>query len=197
VRARSGPQLRLHAPATRCHRGTDLFDNRCNMTVAANISVSLDGYFAGPDASPSQMLGASGEVLRPEFERAGTMIMGRDSYEIAESAWGPHPPFENPTFVPTHRAREDDVREGSTFTFVTDGFDAALDRARAAPATRTCCSMAAPRSSRAARRRCSTSCSCTSSRHCWGEAAGCWRTSVTSRSVWSPCEHWRAPTSRT
>ena len=66
------------------------------MTVVANISVSLDGYFVGPGPGPAQMLGAGGEVLhgwfahdvadldqltvddvlRPEFERAGAMVMG-------------------------------------------------------------------------------------------------------------------------
>lgn len=120
--------------------------------IAANLSVSVDGYFAGPGAGPQQTLGQGGEVLhgwfahdvadrdqlsaedvlRPELERAGALVMGRDSYETAQAAWGPHPPFENPIFVLTHRPREDDVREGSTFTFVTDGFDAAIERARAA-----------------------------------------------------------------
>lgn len=122
------------------------------MTVAANLSVSLDGYFAGPDASPTRMLGSGGEilhswfahgvadreeltadqVLRPEMERAGAMVMGRDSYEIAESAWGQHPPFEVPIFVLTHHPHEDDRREGTTFTFVTDGIDATMQRAHAA-----------------------------------------------------------------
>lgn len=106
----------------------------------------------GPDASPAQMLGTGGEVLhswfahdvadraqlsaeavlRPEMERAGAMVMGRDSYEIAESAWGPHPPFEVPIFVLTHRARGDEIREGTTFAFLTGGFDAAIEHARAA-----------------------------------------------------------------
>ena len=122
------------------------------MTGAANISVSLDGYFAGPDAGPAQMLGAGGEVLhrwfahdiadrdqltaddvlRPEFERAGALVMGRDSYDIAESARGTHPPFEVPIFVLTHHARPDDRRDGTIFTFVTDGFATAIERARAA-----------------------------------------------------------------
>lgn len=121
-------------------------------TIAANLSVSLDGCFAGPGASPAQMLGTGGEilhrwfahdvadraqlsseeVLRPEFERAGAMIMGGDSYEIAETARGPHPPFEVSNFVLTHRARGDEVREATAFTVVTDGLDAAIERARAA-----------------------------------------------------------------
>lgn len=122
--------------------------------IAANLSVSLDGYFAGPDANPTRMLGVGGDVLhgwfahdvgdraqlsgedvlRPEFERMGAMVMGRDSYEIAEAAWGSHPPFEVPIFVLTHRGRAEDVREKTTFTFATEGFDAAIDQARRAAA---------------------------------------------------------------
>lgn len=60
------------------------------------------------------------------------MVMGRDSYEHAQAAWGPQPPFEVPIFVLTHRPRGDDVREGTTFHFVTDGLGTALERARAA-----------------------------------------------------------------
>lgn len=122
------------------------------MTVTASLSISLDGYYSGPDPSPQNMLGIRGEalhswfahdvadrnqltaddILRPEFERLGAMIMGRESYENAQAAWGPHPPFEVPLFVLTHRDRVDDVREGSTFHFVTDGFEAALKRAQTA-----------------------------------------------------------------
>lgn len=116
------------------------------MTVIASLSISLDGYYTGPDPSPQNMLGVGGqalhgwfahdiadrnqltadEVLLPEFERLGAMVMGNDSFEHAQAAWGPHPPFEVPIFVLTHRAREDDVREETTFHFVSDGFDTAL-----------------------------------------------------------------------
>lgn len=127
-------------------------DSLTDMTVAANLSVSLDGYFTGPDPSPQHMLGVGGdpvhewfahdvadreqltadEVLLPELQRAGALVMGRDSYEHAQAAWGAHPPFENPIFVLTHRSRYDDVRERSTFTFITAGFDAAITQARSA-----------------------------------------------------------------
>jgi dihydrofolate reductase len=50
----------------------------------------------------------------------------------AKAAKCPEPPFRVPVFVLTHRGREDDVRESTTFHFVTDGFDAALARAREA-----------------------------------------------------------------
>lgn len=122
------------------------------MAVIASLSVSLDGFYTGPDPSPQNPMGADGsdlhgwfahdvadraqltadEILRPEFERTGALVMGRESYEHAQAAWGPHPPFEMPIFVLTHRPREDDVREGSTFHFHTDGFESAVQRAHQA-----------------------------------------------------------------
>ena len=122
------------------------------MTTYASISTSLDGYYVGSSPSPQHPMGNSGSVLhswfahdradrqqltaenilQEDFDRLGAMIMGRDSYEHAQAAWGPRPPFEVPIFVLTHRARPDDVRDGSTFHFVTEGFSAALERAYAA-----------------------------------------------------------------
>jgi dihydrofolate reductase len=47
--------------------------------------------------------------------------------------WGPNPPFHHPVFVLTHHARAPLALEGgTTFTFVTDGIEAALSQARAA-----------------------------------------------------------------
>jgi dihydrofolate reductase len=120
--------------------------------VFANLSVSLDGYFTGPNPGPSQGLGEGGEILhawleegtgsreeltandvvRDMFESGGAMICGRDGYEAAEKAWGPEPPFRVPVFVLTHRTRPDDVRRGTTFHFVDEGFAAALRLAREA-----------------------------------------------------------------
>lgn len=119
--------------------------------VVASISVSLDGYFTGPNPGRGQGLGEGGEVLhgwlrgktgsreelaanefvREAFERCGAMISGRDSYDTAEAAWGPEPPFGVPVFVLTHRLQLDDVRTGTTFSFVED-FETALARAREA-----------------------------------------------------------------
>ena len=124
------------------------------MTVYASLSISLDGYYTGPNPSPENMLGDGGEVLhswfahdvadrtqlsveeviREEMDRLGAMIMGRDSYEHAQAAWGPRPPFEVPIFVLTHHPRSDDVREGTTFQFVTGGFESAVERAKRAAA---------------------------------------------------------------
>lgn len=119
------------------------------MTTIANLSVSLDGFYTGADPSAHNPLGEDGavlhrwfgrdvgdraqltadDILRPEFERMGALVMGRDSYEHAQASWGPRPPFEVPLFVVTHRPRADDVREGSTFHFV-ESFEEAWALAR-------------------------------------------------------------------
>src|SRR5690625_5144166 len=122
------------------------------MAVIASLSISLDGFYTGPNPSPESPMGEGGEILhrwfahdvadrsqltandilRPEFERTGALVMGKDSYDHAQAAWGPHPPFEMPIFVLTHHRRADDIREGSTFHFVTDGFTSAVQQATAA-----------------------------------------------------------------
>jgi dihydrofolate reductase len=117
--------------------------------VTANLSVSLDGFYTGPNPGPTQGLGEGGEVLHDWLRggtadraqltsneivaemlgAAGAMIAGRDGYDAAQAAWGPHPPFEVPVLVLTHEPRPDDTREGTTFHFV-EGFDPALALAR-------------------------------------------------------------------
>jgi dihydrofolate reductase len=47
--------------------------------------------------------------------------------------WGPEPPYHAPVFVLTHHERAPlEMRGGTTFTFVTDGIESALEQARAA-----------------------------------------------------------------
>jgi dihydrofolate reductase len=48
------------------------------------------------------------------------------------NGWGDEPPFHKPVFVLSHDAREPSIKEGTTFTFVTDGIESALAQARAA-----------------------------------------------------------------
>jgi dihydrofolate reductase len=51
----------------------------------------------------------------------------------ADGWWGDDPPFHVPVFVLTHHARETVTKEGGTsFSFVTDGIEAAVEQARAA-----------------------------------------------------------------
>jgi dihydrofolate reductase len=119
--------------------------------TTASLSVSLDGFYTGPEPGPHQGLGAGAEVLHQwlrggtanrdqltsneivaeMFGASGAMICGRDGYEHAEAAWGERPPFEMPVFVMTHQSRADDVRDGTTFHFV-GSFAAALAAAREA-----------------------------------------------------------------
>jgi dihydrofolate reductase len=127
--------------------------------VIAQISMSLDGYVAGPDQSAEQGLGAGGEALHewlfrpdpPPVDQAmlaafnepfGAQIMGRNMFGPVRGPWeaspewrgwwGEEPPFGIPVFVLTHHAREPLTLGATTFTFVTDGFDAALAQAREA-----------------------------------------------------------------
>lgn len=129
--------------------------------VSADISVSLDGFVAGPNDGVELGLGEGGErlhewllglaswrerhgreggtkdadadVLEEAFANTGAVVMGRRMFDIAEKPWGENPPFGVPVFVVTHDARDKLVKEGGTsFTFVTDGIESALEQARAA-----------------------------------------------------------------
>jgi len=139
--------------------------------VTAQMSLSLDGCYAGPkDAGPvptgpegwmnspealaffrisrwvidamawRERQGFAGgerntnsEIIKETFESAGAYVMGRRMFDGGEVPWGDNPPFHAPVFVVTHRARETLLREGGTsFAFVTDGLDSAIDQARVA-----------------------------------------------------------------
>jgi dihydrofolate reductase len=131
------------------------------------ISVSLDGFVAGPNQSEEHPLGEGGEQLHewifnlaawrkphgreggevnastPVFEEAianvGATIMGRNMFgggpgpwgeEPWQGWWGEDPPFRHPVFVLTHHERERlELEGGTSFTFVTDGIEAALAQA--------------------------------------------------------------------
>ena len=134
-----------------------------------NITMSIDGYVAGPNQSPEQPLGVGGEELHgwlvslkafrelhggeggevnestPFAEEilggAGATIMGRNMFgggpgpwdESWRGWWGDDPPYHHPTFVLTHHSREPlEMEGGTTFYFVTDGIESALEQARTA-----------------------------------------------------------------
>jgi len=139
--------------------------------VILDISMSLDGYVAGPNQTLDEPLGAGGErlhewvfntkawrephgldggeenrdseIIAEHVGRIGATIMGRRMFSGGEGPWeddpnrdawwGENPPFHHAVFVLTHHPRERVVKEGgTTFTFVTDGIDSALEQARAA-----------------------------------------------------------------
>jgi dihydrofolate reductase len=128
--------------------------------VFVDITMSLDGFIAGPNDGPENGLGDGGErlhewvyelatwrephgltggetgvdadVMDEAFKRAGSVIVGKRMFDNA-GGWGDNPPFHKPVFVLTHESAGPLVREGgTTFTFVSDGIESALRRARAA-----------------------------------------------------------------
>ena len=136
------------------------------------ISMSLDGFVAGPAQSVENPIGIGGmalhewvfplavwrdphgledgevnestAVVEERLADIGATVMGRNMFgggagpwgdEPWNGWWGDDPPFHHPVFVLTHHAREPLVCEGgTTFTFVGDGIESALERARAAAA---------------------------------------------------------------
>lgn len=73
------------------------------------------------------------QIVEETFAAAGAYVMGRRMFDGGEIPWGDEPPFHAPVFVVTHRHRDLLERQGGTsFTFVTEGFERAIDLARAA-----------------------------------------------------------------
>jgi dihydrofolate reductase len=139
--------------------------------TTADISISLDGFVAGPNPTLEEPLGAGGEQLHEWVVRlaawrkphglsggetdadsemveesvhsTGAVVMGRRMFSggagpweddpNADGWWGDDPPFHVPVFVVTHHPRETvEKHGGTTFAFVTDGVEAAVEQARAA-----------------------------------------------------------------
>jgi dihydrofolate reductase len=84
---------------------------------------------------------ASTAVVEESLENLGATVMGRNMFggdgpwgeEPWDGWWGDEPPFHMPVYIVTHHPREPVVKEGgTTYTFVTDGIEAALEQAREA-----------------------------------------------------------------
>ena len=128
--------------------------------VVFDITTSLDGFVAGPNDSLELPLGEGGEklhewvyglaswrephgleggetgrdsdVLEEAMGNLGAFVVGRRMFDLAQG-WGEEPPFHAPVFVLTHEARDPlEKKGGTTFTFVNDGIESALERAKAA-----------------------------------------------------------------
>ncbi|WP_327418340.1 dihydrofolate reductase family protein [Streptomyces sp. NBC_01233] len=137
--------------------------------VSCHVSMSLDGFVAGPDQSAKNPVGVGGmrlyqwvfaskawhehqgrqggeqtvdcQVIEEVLDGVGAYIMGRHMFGGGEGPWdeswhgwwGEEPAFRAPVFVLTHYPREPlEMRGGTTFTFVTEGIEAALEQARRA-----------------------------------------------------------------
>ncbi len=118
--------------------------------VLLQFSMSLDGFVAGPDISVEQPMGRDGERLHQwmfptdgivdDLDRemaqkisadAGAVILGRRTFDVGVGQWE-DTPFPVPSFVLTHRARDELAMPSAAFTFVTQGVEAALDQAKQA-----------------------------------------------------------------
>ncbi|GEM30972.1 deaminase reductase [Nocardia neocaledoniensis NBRC 108232] len=128
--------------------------------VTANLAISLDGFTAGPGQDADHPFGVGADaltawifeterlgrekdraLLRDLHARTGAHIMGRNMFGPGRGEWdldwtgwwGPEPPYHAPVFVLTHYHRASlTMLGGTTFTFVDDGIDSALEQARAA-----------------------------------------------------------------
>lgn len=81
--------------------------------------------------------GLDNDFARATYERTGVSVMGKRMFDAGELAWPPEAPFHTPVFVLTHARRDPWPRPGgTTFHFVNDGVDSALDRAREAAGER-------------------------------------------------------------
>jgi dihydrofolate reductase len=135
------------------------------------ISMSLDGFVAGPNQSVANPLGIGGmrlhewafalaifrdehgmdggevnestRVIEESLANIGATVMGRNMFGGHPGGWDPNkpwngwwgtnPPFHHPVFVLTHHKRKQlELEGGTSFTFVTDGIESALEQARRA-----------------------------------------------------------------
>jgi dihydrofolate reductase len=125
--------------------------------VTCHMSISLDGFVAGPDQSRDNPIGRGGMALHQWHLRdeiateadvamtsallasKGAYVMGRNMFGPIRGEhdpdwrgwWGDEPPYHAPVFVLTHYEHEPiEMEGGTTFHFVTAGFDAALAQAK-------------------------------------------------------------------
>ena len=81
--------------------------------------------------------GRDNDIARETFERTGASVMGKRMFDLGEQAWPEEAPFHTPVFVVTHDKRDPWERPGgTTFHFVSDGIEPALDQAREAAGDR-------------------------------------------------------------
>ncbi len=117
--------------------------------VIIDITMSLDGFVTALNDGPGNGLGDGGRVLHEwalnptdddkvllyeePMQTLGSCVLGRRTFDIAEGAWGDNPPFgPAKVFVLTHRPHEILQRGMTTFIFVTDGIESAMEQAQLA-----------------------------------------------------------------
>jgi dihydrofolate reductase len=96
--------------------------------------------FREPHGMPGGTVNASTPVVEEEVANVGAEIMGRGKFGPPTGGpwgddpwrgwWGEDPPFHKPVFILTHHQREPLTLSDTTFTFVTEGIESALEQAR-------------------------------------------------------------------
>jgi dihydrofolate reductase len=136
--------------------------------LRSDISISADGYVAGPNQTMENPLGEGGEglhewvvslaawrgshgleggevnessrIIEEARDNVGAAVMGRNMFGPPgggdwgdgewQGWWGDEPPYHYDVFVLTHHQRDPlQLEGGTTFHFVTDGIERALERA--------------------------------------------------------------------
>ena len=117
--------------------------------VTSEISMSLDGFITGPNVRVGNGMGDDGDrlhdwmfdaktetdaaIVAERYASTGAVVIGKRMFDVGFEQWGDPPRFGMPVFIVTHEAREPlPMRGGTTYTFVTEGIEAALELARAA-----------------------------------------------------------------
>lgn len=131
--------------------------------VFAQITMSLDGFSAGPNVSPANPLGDNGALLHnwlfgdkqtepTEIDRqvareissnTGAFIVGRTMFDVGIGTWDDGT-FGVPCFVITHRPQPVLLKGPTTFSFITEGIEFALQQARTAAADKEICILGGP-----------------------------------------------------
>src|SRR5215213_3307476 len=134
--------------------------------VATGLSMSLDGFIAGPNDGPHSPLGEGGErlfawyssgdteyrlpatemvfkvsaqsadLLEEAHSEMGAFVTGRRTFDIT-NGWGGRPPLGVPTFVVTYTVPQEWVYEGSPFRFVTGSVESVVEQAKGAAGDKT------------------------------------------------------------
>ena len=128
------------------HEGPNTIEEGAVATVEANISMSVDGYVTGPNLDRHPGLGEGGEALHAwtgesramdfafgeERQIAGSVVTSRKVYDETDGWAAEDGFFRLPVFVVTHRRHDAVVKGDTSFTFVTQGIESAIEQARAA-----------------------------------------------------------------
>jgi dihydrofolate reductase len=118
------------------------------MSTLLEMTMSLDGFIAGPNISIDNPMGDGGEplhdwlfgakssadaeIIAEIYRTIGAVVLGRRTFDLGEGPWGDEPPFPVPCFVVTHRGRAPVIKSGTPMTFVADGIESALAQAKQA-----------------------------------------------------------------